>query len=78
MYSSQKFEGYTTKFIIDFNVNGKKYITNIYSDCCDYDKLIDYVYDNKNDDIKSFSVLLIISKKDDEEMVVNFKKLFNE
>ena len=66
-YSRTKFEGFTHRFIVQFET-GLQYPSNIdiYSNSDSYQKLDDFVNEKKSKNVQSFKIIHRASKEQDE------------
>lgn len=66
--SRETFEGYTTRFKVEFDVEGKEWTDNIdlYADTTSKEVMTEVVEQIKKDTVKSFKVIYAASKEQDE------------
>lgn len=65
-YSRYEFEGYTTRFKVEFNTNGNENNIDIYSDSDSVKDLLYFIHCNLKNKHTKFSLIHTASKRQDE------------
>ncbi len=66
-YSKTEFEGYTHRFVIQFETNEPYSLTlNIYSNSDSYQEMDDFIKEKKTGKVKRFEIIHRASKEQDE------------
>jgi len=78
-YSRQKFDGFTHRFIVQFET-GDEYPHNIdiYSDCADISLIESYVSNNKSKNVLSVKIIHRPTKQQDELSTEFINELFKD